>query len=80
LGQRPNIAPGAWLVLSPFALGYADRAARVWIDVITGAAIAGLAVWSAVSTGQIASSAETPDGGDPRRRPVPGTRSGTLSS
>jgi hypothetical protein len=41
-----NAALGIWLVISPWALGFAGLAAAMWNAVIVGAVIAVLAVWA----------------------------------
>ena len=45
-----NIVLGAWLVLAPFAFGFADTFAATLNDVAAGVAIAALAVWDLVSS------------------------------
>ena len=40
-----NLVLGAWLVVAPWALGFAALAAAAWNHVIVGALIAALAAW-----------------------------------
>ncbi|HEV2339405.1 MAG TPA: SPW repeat protein [Patescibacteria group bacterium] len=42
-----NTLFGIWLILAPFALGYA--ASHLWHDVIAGVIVAGLSLWDAMS-------------------------------
>lgn len=44
LSSGVNLVAGLWLVVAPFALGYADIDEALWNDVIVGVLIAGLAV------------------------------------
>lgn len=45
-----NVAAGAWLILSPFVLGYADAGAALANDVVVGALIVVLAGVALVGT------------------------------
>lgn len=44
-----NLIAGIWLIIAPFALGYANTTPR-WNDIILGIIVAALAVWSASAT------------------------------
>ena len=44
-----NIVLGAWLIASPWVLAVAAVQALVWNQVIAGAIVCGLAVWSAIA-------------------------------
>src|SRR3989344_4124610 len=43
-----NVILGAWLLFSPFILGFADNVAALWNNIILGATIAVLAAWGAL--------------------------------
>jgi hypothetical protein len=45
-----DVLLGVWLIVAPFVLGYTARPNALWNNVILGAVIAALAVWSAAST------------------------------
>jgi hypothetical protein len=45
-----NLLLGIWLIVSPFALTYATFARATWNDVVLGAVVVILAIWSAVAT------------------------------
>ena len=51
-----NLLLGAWVVISPWALGYAMHEASVWNAILTGGVIVVLAGWSAM----VPSGARTP--------------------
>jgi hypothetical protein len=40
-----NLALAAWLICAPYVLGYADRDAPYWVNVVLGGFIALLAIW-----------------------------------
>ncbi len=42
-----NMALGAWLIVSPWVLGFADLGVALWNQIIVGVLVAGLALWSA---------------------------------
>lgn len=48
-----NALLGIWLIIAPFALGYSDLAEPLWNDIIVGAIVLVLAVWSAVTTSRV---------------------------
>ena len=41
-----NVVLGAWLVISPWVLGFSSLTAAVWNAVVVGAIIAALALWT----------------------------------
>ena len=43
-------ALGAWLILSPWIVGFAGFPLALWSAVVPGAAIVGLGLWSVVTT------------------------------
>lgn len=45
-----NVALGLWLVIAPFALGYSATTAAMTNDIIVGLIVAGLGIWSALSS------------------------------
>jgi hypothetical protein len=45
-----NVAIGAWLIISPFVLGFSTLEAATWNHIITGIVIAALAFWGAMAT------------------------------
>jgi SPW repeat len=45
-----NVVLGAWLIVSPFALDYASHATILWNQLIVGALVAILALWTALTT------------------------------
>jgi hypothetical protein len=45
-----NLLLGLWLILSPFALTYSTLPRPTWNDVILGAIVAILGIWSALAT------------------------------
>ncbi|RMD64967.1 MAG: hypothetical protein D6826_01205 [Alphaproteobacteria bacterium] len=42
-----NTAFAVWLIISPWALGYATVSAALWNQIIVGLVVGGLALWSA---------------------------------
>jgi hypothetical protein len=42
-----NMVLGAWLILSPFLLGYSGLAEALWNQIVIGSLIGVLAIWSA---------------------------------
>jgi hypothetical protein len=47
-----NAALGAWLVAAPFVLGFAAQTAVAWNQIVVGAVVAALALWTAMTTGE----------------------------
>ena len=45
-----NVVLAAWLIVSPFALDYASHATILWNQLIVGALVAILALWTALTT------------------------------
>ena len=45
-----NVALAVWLILSPLALGYASHATAFWNQLIVGAIVGLLALWTALTT------------------------------
>lgn len=45
-----NIALGAWLIASPFVLGFTTNVAAMWNQLIVGLLVGILATWVAVTT------------------------------
>lgn len=43
-------ALGAWLIVSPYLLGFATQMNATWNQVIVGIIVGGLAIWSAMDT------------------------------
>ncbi len=43
-----NVALGAWLIASPWVLGFAGNEAAMWNAVVVGIAVGGLALWSSM--------------------------------
>lgn len=41
-----NVGLGAWLIISPFLLGFADIGAALWNSIVVGALVILLALWS----------------------------------
>jgi hypothetical protein len=44
-----NAALGAWLIVSPYLLGFGESAYALWNQTIVGLLVGGLAVWAAVT-------------------------------
>jgi ABC-type uncharacterized transport system permease subunit len=44
-----NVALGAWLIVSPFALDFASHADALWNQIIVGVLVGGLALWTAIT-------------------------------
>ena len=47
-----NAALGAWLIVSPYLLGFATLRDALWNQIIVGVLIGGLAIWAAVTTAE----------------------------
>jgi hypothetical protein len=45
-----NVALAVWLIVSPFALGYASHTTVLWNQLIVGALVGILALWTALTT------------------------------
>lgn len=45
-----NVVLGVWLLVAPFALGYAATAAAMWNDIVIGLVVVVLGAWSAVAS------------------------------
>ena len=45
-----NVVLAAWLIVSPFALDYASHATILWNQLIVGALVGILALWTALTT------------------------------
>ena len=45
-----NLLLGIWLIISPFVLGYATSPTATWNNVVLGAVVVILAIWSAAAT------------------------------
>jgi hypothetical protein len=45
-----NVALGAWLVVSPWILGFAASTTALWNQIVVGIIVGGLALWSAMAT------------------------------
>ncbi|MEX2165110.1 MAG: SPW repeat protein [Sulfuricaulis sp.] len=43
-----NLVVGAWLIVVPFALGYADQTAPMWNQIVLGVLIGADALWAAL--------------------------------
>jgi hypothetical protein len=43
-----EVALGAWLIISPYLLGFSAQTNATWNQVIVGIIVGGLAVWSAM--------------------------------
>jgi hypothetical protein len=52
-----NAVLGAWLILSPFILGFGGLMNATWNQIVVGAIVGILAIWSAVTTPETASPA-----------------------
>lgn len=46
-----NAVLAAWLVVSPWVLGFAANMTLVWNLIVVGALVGGLAIWAALSEG-----------------------------
>ena len=44
-----NAALGAWLIISPFILGFSALAVALWNQLIVGVLVGGLALWAALT-------------------------------
>jgi hypothetical protein len=44
-----NVLLGAWLVISPYVLGFSGLSAALWNQVIVGLLVAVLAAWAAMT-------------------------------
>jgi hypothetical protein len=44
-----NTALGAWLIVSPFILGFSTLMIALWNQLIVGTLVAGLSVWAAMT-------------------------------
>lgn len=44
-----NVVLGAWLIVSPFLLGYAANETVLWNQIVVGVLVGGLALWTAVT-------------------------------
>ena len=44
-----NTALGAWLIVSPFILGFSTLMSALWNQLIVGILVAGLSVWAAMT-------------------------------
>ena len=44
-----NAALAAWLIVSPYLLGFSDNAAAFWNQFVAGLLVGGLAIWSAMA-------------------------------
>lgn len=53
-----NVVLGAWLIVSPFLLGFAAHATALWNQIVVGVLVGGLALWTAIVT---------PEGGVPAK-------------
>jgi len=47
-------ALGAWLIVSPYLLGFTAQTHATWNQVIVGVIVGGLAIWSAMATSDTA--------------------------
>jgi hypothetical protein len=45
-----SVALGAWLVVSPWILGFVATTTALWNQIVVGVIVGGLALWSAVAT------------------------------
>lgn len=45
-----NVALAVWLIVSPFVLGYASHTTVLWNQIIVGALVGILALWTALTT------------------------------
>lgn len=45
-----NVVLAVWLIVSPFALGYASHVTVLWNQLIVGALVGILALWTALTT------------------------------
>jgi hypothetical protein len=48
-----NAALAAWLIVSPYVLGFSMHQAVLWNHVVVGVVVGALAIWSAVTTSSI---------------------------
>jgi hypothetical protein len=47
-----NAALGAWLILSPYLLGFSALTSALWNQIIVGLLVAILAIWAAMTTSE----------------------------
>ena len=45
-----EVALGAWLIVSPYLLGFAAQMNATWNQAIVGIIVGGLAIWSVIAT------------------------------
>jgi hypothetical protein len=45
-----NVVLAAWLIISPFLLGYQAHATVLWNQIVVGVVVGGLALWTAIVT------------------------------
>ena len=45
-----NVVLGAWLIVSPFLLGYTAHANAMWNQIVVGVLVGGLALWTTMTS------------------------------